>query len=339
MLMQRISRASIPANFTTTLNGNNFVTDQGKVQYIVDHLPIARTEIQIRQVFQILTSNPLPPNFDFLNINFQPVQQMATQVFVTDPYQGNINPGTSEGSKLFRSATQELDKENKIEISLLNAHLLLNQLKKDADAFGWGELFYGIPISATDKKDLFKNYQKITKEDMQKQASKTWGNKDATFADTPVNPQNIEDIDPTQDATHRPTFYRRVKSKMIVKWIKGYLKASDWDTLQNDSSGYTWWSATGDEMDGPTIIWLLLQSCSPSTRVGVTKLKDQMRSATSAQHKHNIKDLTDYMKTKYRAIIEKGQNHDTDDYVRDIYKALKTVPNPAFKSWVVEDMQ
>ena len=64
-----------------------------------------------------------------------------------------------------------------------------------------------------------------------------------------------------------------------------------------------------------------------------------MRSATSAQHKHNVKDLTDYMKTKYRAIIEKGQTHDTDDYVRDIYKALKTVPNPAFKNWVVEDMQ
>ena len=199
---------------------------------------------------------------------------MTTIVFVTDPFQGDINPGTSEGSKLFRSATTELEKENKIEITLTNAHLFLNQFKKDADAYGWVELFHGIPISTTDKKHLFKNYQNITKEDILKQASKTWGNRNATFADAPIDPQTIETLDPSQDITHRPAFYRRVKSKMIAKRIKGYLKAADWDTLQNDSSVYTWWSPTGDEMDGPTIIWLLLQSCSPSTCIGVTKLKD-----------------------------------------------------------------
>ena len=171
----------------------------------------------------MLTSNQLPPNFDFSNI--QPVQQMATTVFVTDPFQGDINPGTYEGSKLFRSATT-------IEITLTNAHLFLNQFKKDADAYGWVELFHGIPISTTDKKHLFKNYQNITKEDILKQASKTWGNRNATFADAPIDPQTIEVIDPTQDLTHRPAFYRRVKSKMITKRIKGYLKAVDWDTLQ-----------------------------------------------------------------------------------------------------------
>ena len=39
----------------------------------------------------------------------------ATEIFLEDPYEGDINPGTSEGSKLFEKATKALDKSDRIQ--------------------------------------------------------------------------------------------------------------------------------------------------------------------------------------------------------------------------------
>ena len=91
------------------------------------------------------------------------------------------------------------------------------------------------------------------------------------------------------------------------------------------------------EYDGPTILWLLLQSSNPSTRVGVSELKADLRQADSAKFKHNVKDLTDYMSSKYREIQEKEQQH--QDYLLDLFNALKTVPNSDFASFVRDERQ
>ena len=119
---------------------------------------------------------------------------------------------------------------------------------------------------------------------------------------------------------------------MIAKRIVGYLKTADYEVLKNKSKQFTWSGHGDEEIDGPTLRWLLLQMCNPSTRVGVAELKDDLRKATSAKFQHNVKELTDYMSSKYRNIQEKGQNH--EDYILDLFNALDMVPNSDFSAHI-----
>ena len=78
-----------------------------------------------------------------------------------------------------------------------------------------------------------------------------------------------------------------------------------------------------------------MQTCNPSTRVGVSELKEELRNATSAKFNHDIQKLTDFMSSKYREIKEKGQAH--DDIILDVFNAFKTVPNPDFAAHVRDE--
>ena len=72
---------------------------------------------------------------------------MASNVnvsYVTNPYLGNINPGDTNGSKLYLKATEELSKENKIDIKVENAHKFIDQVRSDANKFGWGPLVFHV---------------------------------------------------------------------------------------------------------------------------------------------------------------------------------------------------
>ena len=42
-------------------------------------------------------------------------------LFVSDPFQGNINPGTSDGAKLYMKATTSIDDEDKFNVNISNA--------------------------------------------------------------------------------------------------------------------------------------------------------------------------------------------------------------------------
>ena len=342
---QLLENQSIEASFE---DNSRLIREQ--LQFIQRNFQI-QNQPELRQIFQILTDTELPEDFDFeFNINMVEVNSnpgggngnataTTTETFVTDPYQGNINPGSSDGAKLYKTATEALSDGKKIEIILKNAHQLLRQLIDDANKFGWEDLFFGIPKDDQGGTlSLDTDSQKITKNMILKQAYKTWGNKDATFADNVPDTKTVETLSPETDATHRPHFYRRVKSKMIALRVKGYMTAADWENLRNDKDLFTWnKTGSGHEMDGPTIIWKLLQTCNPSTRVGVENLKDNIRNVTSAKFNHDVQKLTDYLKKNYREIREKSMDY--DDYLTQVYRALGTVPNAPFHSWVQDDLK
>ena len=76
-----------------------------------------------------------------------------------------------------------------------------------------------------------------------------------------------------------------------------------------------------------------MQTCNPSTRVGVSKLKEELRTANSAKFGHDIQKLTDFfISSKYREIKEKRQMH--EDIILDVFNAFKTVRNPDFAAHV-----
>jgi len=260
----------------------------------------------------------------------------AAQQFVDDPFKGNINPGTAEGAKLYLKATTSIKDDDKFEINISSAQKFVDMVTKDATNFAWGALVRAIPSDAAGGiKNILIDHRDITWEMIKKQAYKTWGNHQADFATAVPDEQDLEVLDPAANAAHRIPFYRRVRSRMIAKRIIGYLKLSDWENLKNKRSKYTWAGQGDEEMDGPTILWILMQTCNPSTRVGVSELKEELRRATSAKFNHDIQKLTDFMSSKYREITEKGQRH--EDIILDVFNAFKTVPNPDFAAHVRDE--
>ena len=274
------------------------------------------------------------------NIN-QNIINMAAAVpqveFIDDPFYGNINPGTKTLAQLYLKATASISEEDKCDLNISSAQKFLDLMTQAADAFGWGELVRSVITGNNQTKDLLIEHKMITLEQIKRQAHVTWANHNLANADPVPNEQVVTVLDPVHDPTHRDPFYRRVKSRIIAKRILGRLKAADYKILKNKESKYKWSGHGKVEYDGPTILRLLLQSCNPSTRVGVLELKTDLREADSAKFKHNVKDLTDYMSSKYREIQEKGQQH--QDYLLDLFNALKTVPNSDFAAFVRDERQ
>ena len=108
-----------------------------------------------------------------------------------------------------------------------------------------------------------------------------------------------EAIDPANNVGHIPAFYRRVRSRMIAKRIVGYVITVDYEVLKNKVKQFTWSGRGYEEIDGPTLLWILLQTCYPSTRVGVAELKDYLRKVTSTKFQNNVKTLIDRMSSEF----------------------------------------
>jgi len=312
-------------------------------QFIRDYYP-DRTEEQIREIFQIQIgrsySGPIP------NVTNQELEEVGTmttrttpETFVTEPYQANIHPVTSEGAKLFLKATQELSDDKKLEIKQEKSQIFIDQVTTDAQNFGWGGLVYGVPYAINNngsevKGNLLELYSQMDLDVILKQAYKTWGNSQADLSTALPATHSVEvlrtgDQDLTVANAAKANFYRRVKSRMIAKRVKGYLSLSDWNTLKNRSPQFTWQSDDGDEWDGPTMLWILLNVINPEIKVSVNDLKEQIESARSNKFNHDVKKMTDFMSTKLREIKEKGGTH--DDFLLHLYRALESVPNPDFK--------
>ena len=119
---------------------------------------------------------------------------------------------------------------------------------------------------------------------------------------------------------------------MIAKRAIGYLKSADYEVLKNCKSVFTWSANGKEEIDGPTILWILIHEVNPSTRVGLSEFKQQIWLVNSAMFQHNVKKLTNYVSSKYRAILDKGHKHDDNEF--DLFNALETVPNPDFAAHI-----
>ena len=165
---------------------------------------------------------------------------------------------------------------------------------------------------------------------IQRQAYKTWGNYLADFNISLPNDQNLQVSNPADNQDQQEPFFWQVRSRMIAKRIIGYLKLLDWEHLKNKAIKYTWSGKGYEEIDGSTILWILMQT--PSTRVGVSELKEEMRSNTSAKFNHDIQKLTDYISSKYCEKEEKGQSHEY--MILELFNTFKTVPNPDFVAHV-----
>ena len=132
-------------------------SDDQQVEYLRTQFP-TRPVIEILQIFQILNDREFPRIFQTIqsldqiqnpqkfllnsvreNNNIaQPVQNNL--VFVDDLYQGDINPGTTDGAKLYIKATAAIPEDEKFDLTILMAQKFLDLMQRDSNNFGWGHL-------------------------------------------------------------------------------------------------------------------------------------------------------------------------------------------------------
>lgn len=87
--------------------------------------------------------------------------------FLLNPFLGDINPGTTEGAKLYRKAIEPPDK--KLNICQKNARDIQSFFETDSRNFGWGPLIGNIPIGpGPDRKSILTDSKELTLEMIQK---------------------------------------------------------------------------------------------------------------------------------------------------------------------------
>ena len=84
--------------------------------------------------------------------------------FLSDPFEGDINPGETNGQKLFTLATSKRNKDTKIMISQEAADNVMNLFRQDSNSFGWGILTGCIETTGGDTYSILENPHLLTLE-------------------------------------------------------------------------------------------------------------------------------------------------------------------------------
>ena len=125
-------------------------------------------------------------------------------LYLTNPFFGEINPGTTEGAKLYNKATAA--PEEKLSVQQKNAKDVLSRFETDASNFGWGQLIGNVQINnVSDQRNIMTKTREITLEMVQKHARTTWGPRDPWENPLP-NSFDVREINPATHASQRPTF-------------------------------------------------------------------------------------------------------------------------------------
>ena len=250
--------------------------------------------------------------------------------FTLNPYDGEVNPATSEGLKLYLKAIQGFDKDSdRVNVGQSNSREVLQLMKDQASKFGWAEIVAKIPVAGGSDLNLLKSSMNITLDEVKTAAYQIWGPGNGDPCPTVLT---IDAIDPSADPSHRPRFDKRVKSEMIAKGIQGVITKEAYAELLLDKEHFEWSSPDTTKIDGLTLLWFLLKKINPTTQVGVSNLKDSIERATLAHHGHDVVKLLAHMKANYTEIKERGGTH--DDFLRHVFRALLTSKNSVFVSFI-----
>jgi len=150
-----------------------------------------------------------------------------------------------------------------------------------------------------------------------KQAWSYYGN--GSMALVPNN-KAIVDIDPANDANHRPLFYKRVRSEMIAKYLERCLIKATLKQLDIRRSEFVRTDSSGEKItDGPSMLKIVVDTINPSTRVGVGNLMKDIEMSTLAIE-NNVDDMLDFIYSSYNQLIDEGEVH--PHFVRYFFNAL-----------------
>jgi hypothetical protein len=269
--------------------------------------------------------------------SYNPTQNpiMSTS-YAANPFATDINPGTTEGAKLFLVATKSIaDEKDRHPLTIGKQVEILDALRDAHGKYAWGSVLQ-VPINGDEDastKDILFDLNSLTETLVREYTNGFFKARDNRDLPTSRTNPNTFAISPATDANDRPIFHKRVRLNMIGRWILGAFNKSALTTIKNKEHLYTWKDATGEIfLDGALMLQIIMDHINPSTRVGVTHLKDTLRAARLANFSYNVLSLTDKMEKTYQEILSRGGTH--DDYLKDVFDALASGRNKDFNVYI-----
>ena len=278
-----------------------------------------------------------------------PVAQRTVE-YSTNPYCANIHPLENVGSRLFRTATEPLDKAEKVFPNMDNAKQFLKMMQDDSETFGWGVISNNIKryddagdaikVGGTDvKHNLLEDFKsaKLTVDDIRTYTAGFYmkGNDLVDVRKNKSFPTHLtaSAIDPDTDANDKKMFYNQVRLNMIGQRVKGSLTPRAVTQLYNKRSQFAWKLPDGvDSLDGLTMLMILISEIKPTTRVGVSNLKDKIRATRLSHHNYNVKETCEHISNLYCEILLNDGTH--EDIQKDLFAALTSGKNEEFQAFI-----
>ena len=256
------------------------------------------------------------------------VPKVAT--FSANPFNSDINPSTSNGLKLFTSGT--MPRKDKLNATLANSKPFLEAMRDDAADFGWGTLISNIEING-EKKNILENFTDLDVDKVRISMNPVFFHPSSKELPPTKNKPKMFAIDPVTKESDRPIFYSRVRANMIGMRIFNSLSDESKKSIRSKSALWSWTSVDGEQFyDGVTMLQILVTKVKPSTRVGLTDLKDKIRSAKLSNFSENVADMLDNMGDNYIEILKSSGSH--EDYLMDLFNALLSTKNDVFKAFI-----
>jgi hypothetical protein len=250
--------------------------------------------------------------------------------FSANPFNSDINPSTSNGLKLFTAGTAP--RKDKLDATLANSKPFLEAMRDDAADFGWGTLISNIDING-EKKNILENFTDLDVDKVRISMNPVFFDRSSQNLPPTKNKPKMFAIDPVNTETDRPIFYARVRANMIGMRIFNSLNDESKKSIRSKSALWSWTSVDGEQFyDGVTMLQILVTKVKPSTRVGLTDLKDKIRSAKLSNFSENVADMLDNMGDNYIEILKSSGSH--EDYLMDLFNALLSTKNDVFKAFI-----
>ena len=103
-------------------------------------------------------------------------------------------------------------------------------------------------------------------------------------------------------------------------------------TNKKDFSGHD--PNTGEIFfDGLMIVFLIMTTCDPDTKVGVQALCDKITNTKSATFQHNVPNMLAHVKSTMDLIEEMGETYDI--LLKNVFDTLLSAPNTIFHQFFV----
>ena len=169
--------------------------------------------------------------------NDLPEVKSKEELFIVDPFQGDINPGASADRALFNQATKSLEQSKRINATLGNAKQVRSHLEDLASKYGWGAIISDIQDSSGKGRNILAEYEHLTLEDAQRNAMEFLTDGSSTIV--PAN-KECDDLDPKNDEDDKKKFCKKVRSRVISKTIEGHFSAATLTKLKNNSDKFRW---------------------------------------------------------------------------------------------------
>ena len=116
---------------------------------------------------------------------------------------------------------------------------------------------------------------------------------------------------------------------MIAQAIPGHVSQSSWNKTTTKQKCFTWYESSGEIFyDGALIIKIIIDMCTPETKVGVQSLRVKISETKSESFRNNMPGMLEHVKKTMDVIEAMGKTH--ENILKDAFDALLTAPNTRF---------